>query len=212
MSLEFQLNKAKAHLLASDPILANVINIHGLLKLSPHGDHYKQLLGSIIGQQLSVKAAASIRARVFDHFDGKPTPEGLLAVNDDSLRKLGLSRAKVTYVKDLAQRITDGRLAVAHVSTLPDEELIQQLVAVKGIGQWSAHMFMIFGLGRLNVLPVGDLGIRKSAMSLYSLRKMPGPETLIKLSRRGNWEPYSSVAALYLWKSLDNAPKLANQS
>lgn len=193
---------------ANDPVLAGVIKVYGPLEFKPHGDHYKQLLGSIIGQQLSVKAASSIRARVFDNFGGKPTPKQLLSADNDALRKLGLSRAKVTYVKDLALHIASGRLNMAHVSTLPDEELIRQLVAVRGIGEWSAHMFMIFGLGRLNVLPVGDLGVRRAAMNLYSLRQLPDPETLAKMSKRGRWEPYNSVAALYLWKSLDNAPDL----
>lgn len=208
MPFAAQLVKAKTHLSANDPVLAGVIKIYGLVELKPHGNHYKQLLGSIIGQQLSVKVASSIRARVFDHFGGNPTPQQLLSADSDALRGLGLSRAKVSYVKDLAEHIASKRLDMSQVSTLPDEELTQQLVAVKGLGQWSAQMFMIFGLGRLNVLPVGDLGIRRAAMNLYSLRQLPDPETLSKLSKHGYWEPYNSVAALYLWKSLDNAPDL----
>lgn len=206
MAFKDDLTKAQKYLAANDPVLARVIKAYGPPELNPHGDHYKQLLGSIIGQQLSVKAAASIRGRVFDHFSGKPTPQKLLAAEPDKLRSLGLSRAKVTYVKDLAQHIIDGRLDMVHVSTLPNDELIEQLVAVKGIGVWSAHMFMIFGLGRLDVLPVGDLGVRKAVMNLYNLRQLPSPERLKKLSKQNGWLPYESIAAWYLWRSLDNSP------
>ncbi|OVE79476.1 hypothetical protein BVY00_00330 [bacterium G20] len=198
--------KGQSHLATNDPVLANLIKHYGPPNLSPHGDHYKQLLSSIIGQQLSVKAAASIRGRVFDFFGGKPSPQQLLAADPNKLRSLGLSRAKVIYVKDLAQHIVDGQLDMTHVSTLPNDELIEQLVAVKGIGVWSAHIFMIFGLGRLDILPVGDLGIRKAAMKLYNLRQLPSPERLIKLSKQNSWSPYESIAAWYLWQSLDNAP------
>src|SRR3989344_8974651 len=128
MAFKDDLVLAQRHLSASDIILAELIKMHGAPLLNPHGNHYKQLLGSIIGQQLSVKAAASIRGRVFDLYGGKPTPKQLLAANPDKLRSLGLSRAKVSYVKDLAQHIIDGRLDMAHVSTLPNEELIEQLV------------------------------------------------------------------------------------
>lgn len=206
MSFTLQLQKAARHIADNDPRLEPLVKAAGLPDLSPHGDHYKQLLSSIISQQLSVKAAASIRKRVFDFFDGKPTPKQLLAADDSALRSLGLSRAKVIYVKDLARHIDDGRLDLTRLSTLPNNELINQLVAVKGIGEWSAHMFMIFGLGRLDILPVGDLGVRKAAMNLYGLRALPSPDRLQRLSKQNGWEPYESVAAWYLWYSLDNKP------
>lgn len=208
MAFKDKVAKAQKHLAANDPVLAGLIKAFGPANLNPHGDHYKQLLGSIIGQQLSVKAAASIRGRVFNFYGGKPSPQQLLTTPDDQLRSFGLSWAKATYVKDLAGHIVDGRLDMGHVSNLPNDELIEQLVAVKGIGEWSAHMFMIFGLGRLDVLPVGDLGVRKAAMNLYKLRQLPSPERLIKLSKQNGWTPYESIAVWYLWQSLDNAPAI----
>lgn len=206
MTFEHEIAKAQKHLASNDPVLARLIKVFGPPLLNPHGDHYKQLLGNIIGQQLSVKAAASIRGRVFDFFDGKPTPQQLLAADGDKLRLLGLSRAKVTYIKDLAQHMVDGRLDMGHISSLPNNELVEQLVGVKGIGEWSAHMFMIFGLGRLDILPTGDLGVRKASMNLYKLRQLPSPQRLIKLSKQNGWAPYESIVAWYLWESLDNAP------
>lgn len=206
MTFEHEIAKAQKHLASNDPVLAGLIKVFGPPVLSPHGDHYKQLLSSIVGQQLSVKAAASIRGRVFDFFGGKPTPQQLLAADADMLRSLGLSRAKVTYIKDLAQHIVDGRLDMGRISSLPNNELVEQLVGVKGIGEWSAHMFMIFGLGRLDILPTGDLGVRKASMNLYKLRQLPSPQRLRKLSKQNGWAPYESIVAWYLWESLDNAP------
>jgi DNA-3-methyladenine glycosylase II len=135
-----------------------------------------------------------------------PTPEQLLEVEDQKLRDAGLSWAKVRYVKDLAQHVLDKRLDLEHVATMPNDQLIEQLTAVKGIGEWSAHMFMMFGLGRLDVLPVGDLGIRKALVLHYGLDKMPDPATCITIANENNWHPYESVASWYLWKSLDNSP------
>lgn len=207
MAFKNELAKAQKHLAVNDPVMASLVKTFGAPDFDPHGDHYKQLLGGIIGQQLSVKAAASIRGRVFDFFGGQPTPQQLLDADKEKLRGFGLSYAKVNYVKDLAQHIIDGRLDMKHVSSLPNDELIEQLVAVKGIGVWSAHMFMIFGLGRLDILPVGDLGVRKGAMKLYNLRQLPNPARLEKLSKQNGWPPYESIAAWYLWESLDNSPK-----
>jgi DNA-3-methyladenine glycosylase II len=207
MAFQQELEAAQKHLAANDPVMAGLIETFGTPDINPHGDHYKQLLGSIIGQQLSVKAAASIRGRVLDFFGGQPTPQQLIDADKEKLRGFGLSYAKVNYVKDLAQHIIDGRLDMKHVSSLPNDELIDQLVAVKGIGVWSAHMFMIFGLGRLDILPVGDLGVRKGAMQLYKLRQLPSPARLEKLAKQNGWTPYQSIAAWYLWQSLDNSPK-----
>jgi DNA-3-methyladenine glycosylase II len=136
-----------------------------------------------------------------------PTPEQLIKIDDQKLRDVGLSWAKVRYVKDLATHIIDGRLDLNHISTMPNEQLIEQLTAVKGLGEWSAHMFMIFGLGRLDVLPVGDLGVRKAIMQLYGLEKMPDPATIVTIANQYSWHPYESVASWYLWQSLDNNPQ-----
>jgi DNA-3-methyladenine glycosylase II len=141
-------------------------------------------------------------------FDGRmPTPEELIKIDGQLLRDVGLSWNKVKYVKDLAEHVLDGRLDLDHVATMPNDQLIEQLTAVKGIGEWSAHMYMLFGLGRLDVLPVGDLGVRKAIQNLYGLDQLPSPEQMITISNQNNWHPYESVAAWYLWQSLDNSPE-----
>lgn len=208
MGFSRQLRLAEVHLSKNDILLAPIIKASGPCRIKPHTDHYGELVGSIVGQQLSTKAAATIWQRVLGLFGGKmPTPEQLIKINDQKLRDAGLSWAKVGYVKDLAQHIIDKKLDLEHISTMPNEQLIQQLTAVKGLGDWSAHMFMIFGLGRLDVLPVGDLGIRKAVMNLYGLKAMPEPAQIVTIANKNKWHPYESVAAWYLWQSLDNNPR-----
>jgi DNA-3-methyladenine glycosylase II len=208
MTFEQKLRLAEKHLAKNDRRLAPVIKASGPCRIQPHTDHYGELVGSIVGQQLSTKAAASIWKRVLDLFGGKmPTPKELIKIEDQKLRDVGLSWAKVKYVKDLAQHVLDKRLDLEHIATMPNEQLIEQLTAVKGLGEWSAHMFMMFGLGRMDILPVGDLGVRKAAMNLYSLKEMPAPEQLITLSNKNKWHPYESIASWYLWQSLDNNPQ-----
>jgi DNA-3-methyladenine glycosylase II len=212
MGFQQNLRLAEKHLAKSDKRLAPVIVASGPYRIQPHTDHYGELVGSIVGQQLSTKAAATIWKRVLDLFGSKmPTPEQLIKVDDQKLRDAGLSWAKVGYVKDLAQHVLDKRLDLDHISTMPNEQLIEQLTAVKGLGEWSAHMFMMFGLGRLDVLPVGDLGIKKAVMNLYGLKAMPTPEQIITISNKNKWHPYESVASWYLWQSLDNNPKKASR-
>lgn len=208
MTFQQQLKRAAKHLAKNDPKLAAVIEISGPCRMQPHTDHYGELVGSIVGQQLSSVAAGTIWRRVLDLFEGKmPTPEQLIKIDDQKLRDVGLSWAKVRYVKDLAQRVLDGRLDLNHISTMPNEQIIEQLTAVKGLGEWSAHMFMIFGLGRLDILPTGDLGVRKAVMNLYELKEMPDPARMVTIANKNNWHPYESVAAWYCWQSLDNNPQ-----
>ena len=208
MTFDEKLRTAEDHLAKSDKKLAPVIKASGPCRLKPHSDHYGELVGSIVGQQLSSAAAGTIWRRVLDLFDGKmPTPEQLIKIDDQKLRDVGLSWAKVGYVKDLAEHILDRRLDLKHISTMPNEQLIEQLTAVKGLGEWSAHMFMMFGLGRLDILPVGDLGIRKAMMKLYGLDEMPDPARMITIANQNSWHPYESVASWYLWQSLDNNPQ-----
>lgn len=208
MTFQQKLRQAEAHLAKNDKRLAPVIAASGPCRLKPHTDHYGELVGSIVGQQLSTKAAATIWQRVLALFDGHmPTPEELILVDDQKLRDAGLSWAKVKYVKDLAQHVLDKRLDLEHVATMPNEQLIEQLTAVKGLGEWSAQMFMMFGLGRLDILPMGDLGVRKAVMNLYGLKAMPTPEQMITISNKNHWHPYESVASWYLWQSLDNNPQ-----
>jgi DNA-3-methyladenine glycosylase II len=207
MSFEEKLAEAANHVASNDKKLAKVIKASGPCRIKPHADHYGELVSNIVGQQLSTKAAYSIWQRVLALFNGKmPTPEQLIEVDDQRLRDVGLSWAKVRYVKDLATHILDGRLDLAHISTMPNEQLIEQLTAVKGIGEWSAHMFMMFGLGRLDILPVGDLGIKKAVQNLYGLDEMPDAARLITIASENGWHPYESVASWYLWQSLDNNP------
>jgi DNA-3-methyladenine glycosylase II len=160
---------------------------------------------SIVGQQLSTRAANTIYGRVLELFGGNvPTPTQLIAADPDALRAAGLSRAKVVYLRDLAERVEDGELDLDHLTELSDDQVTEQLTAVKGIGQWSADMFLIFQLGRPDVLAVGDLGIRRAVERAYGLKKIPDAKTVTRIGEP--WRPYRSLACLYLWASLDAAP------
>jgi DNA-3-methyladenine glycosylase II len=203
--------EAVEHLRSSDQVMAGLIDGFG----SPEevlrrrgrrpGDAYGALLRAIVGQQLSTKAARSIFERLTALFDDRtPTPAELIAADPEELRGAGLSRPKVAYLRDLAERVEDGELELEHLAELPDEEVSAQLTAVKGLGQWSADMFLIFHLGRPDVFPVGDLGIRRAVQVQYGLDELPGPAELERIAER--WRPHRSLAALYLWRSLDNEP------
>ena len=202
--------KAVATLRDGDPVMARLIDEHGAvvkrdLKRERPGDAYGALLRSIVGQQLSTKAARTIYGRMTDLFDGHaPTPRQLLAADPDAIRAAGLSRPKIAYLRDLAQHVEEGTLELERLPELPDEEVTAQLTAIKGLGQWTADMFLMFHLGRPDILPVGDQGIRRAAQVEYRLRKLPDAKRLEKLARP--WRPYRTLACLYLWSSLDNAP------
>ena len=202
--------KAVGALRAADDVMARLVEEHGALvrkdlKQERSGDAYGALLRSIVGQQLSTKAARTIYGRMLELFDGHaPTPKQLLAVDPDRIRAAGLSRPKISYLRDLAEHVEKGELELEQLDELPDEEVIEQLTAVKGIGEWSAHMFLMFHLGRPDILPVGDQGIRRAVQVEYGLRKPPDPKRLEKIARP--WRPYRTLACLYLWSSLDNKP------
>ncbi len=207
MDIADRLRAAEKHLAAHDPVMAGAIKAHGPVELEPHTDYYRALASSVIGQQLSVKAAATIRDRFAAlGAGGFPLPQEVVVMADEPMRTAGLSRAKVAYVKDLAGHIIDGRLDLAHIAELPNEELVVRLTDVKGIGEWTAHMFLIFCLGRLDVLPVGDLGVRKGMQALYGLPELPAPVEMRRLADAKGWNGCESVASLYLWETLDNAP------
>ncbi len=202
---------AVEHLRAHDPVLRGVIDAVGVDGLGDRrrgrpADHYGALVRSIVGQQLSVKAAASIYARLIERFGGRPpTPAEVLADDPDELRAAaGLSRAKVSFLRSLAEHVTDGSLELEALDRLPDEQAIAELVAVKGLGTWSAHMFLMFHLQRPDVLPVGDLGIRRAVMNVYGLDELPGNAELEAIGEP--WRPYRTLACLYLWRSLDATP------
>lgn len=198
---------AAEHLKRRDPILARVIDANGLCTIQPHDNYYQALVSSIIGQQLSVKAAASIRQRFETLFGGHfPTPEQILQTDTETLRSAGLSRPKIQYIFDLAKHIHDGELLIEKLPELSNEEIIRELVAVKGIGEWTAHMFLIFSLGRLDVLPVGDLGIRNGVQRLYGLPTIASAADIIAIATKYQWHPYESIASWYVWQSLDNEP------
>jgi DNA-3-methyladenine glycosylase II len=202
--------KAVRALRAADPVMERLVDEHGALvrkdlKRERPGDAYGALLRSIVGQQLSTKAAATIYGRMLELFDGHaPTPKQLLAVDPDRIRAAGLSRPKISYLRDLAEHVEKGELELEHFDDMPDKDVIEQLTAVKGIGEWSAHMFLMFHLGRPDILPVGDQGIRRAVQVQYRLRKVPDPKRLEKIARP--WRPYRTLACLYLWSSLDNKP------
>lgn len=199
--------EAAAYLAAHDPILAPVITRAGLCRIEPHRDYYRALGDSIIGQQLSVKAAASIKKRFRDLFDGAfPEPQAILEKSIDELRTAGLSNAKAKYIQDLAQHIIDGKIDFADIDELTNEAIIKKLTDVKGIGEWTVHMFLMFCMGRTDVLATGDLGIRNGIRTLYELDHLPSPAEITEIAERNKWHPYESIACWYLWYSLDNKP------
>jgi DNA-3-methyladenine glycosylase II len=202
--------EAVEHLRAADDTLRKVIDERGprdheqRMRGRPT-DPYGALLRSIVGQQLSTKAARSIYTRLTDLFDGRaPSPQELLDADPELVRSAGLSRAKVKYLRSLAEHVVSGELELDRLSELPDEDVTREVTAVKGLGSWTADMFLIFHLGRPDVLPVGDLGVRRAVERAYGLESLPDAETLERLGER--WRPYRSLASLYLWESLDNAP------
>ena len=202
--------KALAVLREGDPVMARLVDEHGAvvrrdLRRERPGDAYGTLVRAIVGQQLSTKAAATIYGRVLELFEGHtPAPKQLLKVDPDRLRAAGLSRAKVVYLQDLAQHVEDGALELELLPDLPDEEVAEQLTAIKGLGRWTADMFLMFHLGRPDILPVGDQGIRRAIQVEYGLRKLPDAKRMRKIARP--WQPYRTLACLYLWSSLDNTP------
>jgi DNA-3-methyladenine glycosylase II len=196
--------QAIVHLKRVDPVLAKIITRVGPYRPTymTGGTHFDAIARSIVYQQLSNRAAATIYGRVHALYGGRaPTPQELLATGDEALRGAGLSRAKTIYVKDLAARAVAGTLPLERLHDMPDSEILEALTAVKGIGRWTAQMFMMFRLGRPDVLPELDLGLRKAVQLAYKLRTMPTPQQV--LARGAIWSPYSSVAAWYLWRTLD---------
>ena len=196
--------KARRVLARRDPVIRDLMRQFGECGLAraQRTDPFRALLHAIIAQQLSTKAAATIEARFAALFDGRPTAAAIAATPDDRLRAVGISPQKLGYIRDLCARTEDGSLALDALESLPDEAVIEALTSVKGIGRWTAEMFLMFRLHRPDVLPVGDLGIVKAVQRAYKLRLAPTPVRLTRLGE--NWRPYRSVACWYLWASLDN--------
>ena len=206
---------AVEHLRDADPVLRGVIDaiekdggigVRGGRRGIDPDDHYGALVRAIIGQQLSAKVAYVMNERLLERFGGRPpTPAEVLAEDPEELRAaIGLSRMKVQFLRSLAEHVTDGSLQLEKMDELSDEDVIAELVAVKGIGEWTAHMFLIFHLQRPDVLAVGDLGIRSAIKGAYELDELPGPSEMETIA--APWRPYRSVACRYLWRSLDNTP------
>jgi DNA-3-methyladenine glycosylase II len=193
--------KAVGHLTDVDPKLAKVIKKHGVLEFSPEGEMFESLVESIIGQQLAWSAASAIISRLRELYGGKLEPRRIYSTRTNLIRKAGVSPQKIRYLKDLTSQIVEGKLDLESLRDRPDGELMEKLDKILGVGPWTVHMILIFTLGRTDVLPADDLGIRKAVQRLYSLRKLPHKERIEKLAVR--WHPYCSVASLYLWRSQD---------
>ncbi len=215
--------RARRTLMRRDPVLGAVIKQHGPCGLaeSQHTEPFKALVRAIVSQQLSTRAAATIQARFEALFtpgrtsskplrDGRghrgrfPTPAQVMEVSDEQLRAVGLSCMKVSFIRDLCGRVMDGSLRLRELDALDDEAVIAELVAVKGIGRWTAEMFLMFRLHRPDVLPLGDLGIVRGFQKVYGWKKDPSPAKMTRTAEA--WRPYRSMACWYLWEHLENAP------
>jgi DNA-3-methyladenine glycosylase II len=192
---------AVRHLKKSDPVLCAIIERVGPYRIRPEVPRFHTLARAIVFQQLSGKAAGTICERLMALAGDPLTPEGILRLNDQQMRGVGLSKQKMTYLRDLAEKTHSGTLDFASLPDLPDEEVIEHLTQVKGIGVWTAHMFLMFALKRPNVLPTGDLGIQSAMRRHYNKRKLPKPKQMEKIAKC--WEPYRSIACWYLWRSLE---------
>ena len=200
--------KARRVLMRRDPALAAVIRTIGPCGMASRqrGDHFSTLVSAIVSQQLSTRAAATIFARLTALGPGGAltTHADLARLTDEQMRSVGLSRQKVSYMRDLSARLADGRLNLDELDALDDEQVIERLTSVKGFGRWTAEMFLMFRLHRPDVLPVGDLGIVTAMQRVYRMRKRPDVKRMLKIGEA--WRPYRSVASWYLWQSLKNEP------
>jgi DNA-3-methyladenine glycosylase II len=199
--------RARRALMRRDPVLAPIIKKHRARSPldAPMLDPFPALVRTITAQQISTKAAATIHGRLVGSMGGGVTPDALLALTDEQFRAAGLSRQKIGYLRDLAAKVKSGDLPIASLHELDDEAVIDAIVKVKGLGRWSAEMFLMFRLLRPDVLPVGDLGIVTAIQRLYRLRKKPTAARIIKIGEP--WRPYRTVACWYLWRSLENTPE-----
>jgi len=206
MSIDYA--RARRMLARKDPVIGGLMRKHGECGLADaqHADPFHALIRAIVSQQLSTKAAATVAARFDGLYGGPPTPAQVIATSDQQLRAVGFSTQKIGYVRDLCRRINEGALPLAALDAMSDEEVVEALTQVKGIGRWTAEMFLMFRLHRPDVLPVGDLGIVKAVQKAYGLRKVPTAERLTRIGEA--WRPYRSIACWYLWASLHNKPPI----
>ena len=195
------IDKKAVKFLKKDPKFAKIIMQVGDYNVKITKNRYQSLVEAIVSQQLSGSAANSIIKKFRKLYKSKfPKPRDVIKTSDSKLRTTGLSKMKIVYIKELSKKIESKELNMRKISTQSDEQVIEVLTDVKGIGRWTAEMFLIFSLGRLNILPVGDLGLKKGIQSMYSLKKLPKEEQIEQLAE--SWKPYRTVATWYLWKSL----------
>jgi len=200
------MQEAILHLKQSDPILSEIIDRVGEYAIRFREPDFETLVKSIVFQQLSGRVAGVIFERVAKAAGGKVTPENILKMRASRMRALGLSTQKTAYIRDLARHTRDGNVVFEELHTLGDQEVIERLTQVKGIGVWTVHMFLIFALQRLDVLPTGDLGIRNAIRKAYGLAELPSPAEMERLA--DGWRPYCTVASWYLWRSLETDANL----
>ena len=201
------------HLRRTDPKLAKIIDEIGDCEMTPRteGTHFDALVRAIVYQQLSGKAAATIHGRFMGLYGGRaPLPEEVLATSDEQLRSVGLSRQKIASIKDLSSKIVSGEVEIDKLDAMTDDEIIASLVRVRGIGRWSAQMFLMFRLGRPNVLPDLDLGVQKGVQHTYRLPTLPTPKDVLRIGER--WAPFASVASWYMWRMLELPRVIARES
>ncbi len=196
------MQEAIVHLKQADPVLAAIIERVGECRIDFRDPDFQSLVRSIVYQQLNGKAAAIILARLIGALpQGNITPDAILGLTAEQMRAAGLSGQKTAYIRDLAERTRSGEIDFSSFPRMTDEEVIERLTRVKGVGVWTAHMFLIFALRRPNILPTGDFGVRSAIRKAYRMRALPKPARIEKLGRR--WHPYCSIASWYLWRSLD---------
>jgi len=199
------MKKALNHLKSCDAVLAAVIARVGPCRISYHEPTFEALARSIVFQQLSTKAATTIYRRFQEAAGGSITPEAIQNLSVSEMRASGLSKQKIGYIRDLAGHALSGAVDFERLPKMLDDDVIAALTSIKGIGVWTAHMFLIFALRRPNVLPVGDHGVRMAIQRLYRKRKLPTSKEITKIAK--NWHPYCSIASWYLWRSLENSPE-----
>ena len=201
---KFSIRRASAHLRDADPILARLIDEHGSYQPRPSTDPWSALVRAILFQQLAGAAASAIQRKWYGFYgdeEATPTPEQILETSDEDFRACGISRQKMSYFRDLALHTSDGRLKLTRLSRMSDDDVIKALTAVKGVGEWTAHMHLMFHLGRPDILPVGDLGVRKGMQVAYALSEMPTPKEAIGIGAK--WAPFRSVGSWYMWRAAD---------
>lgn len=201
-----QIKAGRLHLMKVDPTLKQVIKSVGPFTARTSRNRFATLVHSILSQQISVAAARTIRQRLHDEVgDEGLTPTAILSLDLEQLRGLGISRQKGTYALDLAEKVHTGQLNLQQIHRHDDEQAIAELIQVKGIGRWTAQMFLMFSLGRMDVLPVDDLGLRNSVQRFYGLEELPGADTMHEIARP--WRPFATVASWYLWQGLEVSPE-----